>query len=87
MAVNNTAVQIDAGRLAAMITGLYASGSGNIHLVLRDDGEWMVGATYGREAPDSPMAAAASYQVGTTAREAIDHLLAETGWNRLTGLT
>jgi hypothetical protein len=81
MSTVNTAEMIDAGRLAAIIAGLTKAGSGTVSLSFRH-GEWIVGAEYERESPDSPMVGAASYQVGSTAREAIDRMLTETRWSQ-----
>jgi len=77
---HNTSVLIDASRMAAIVNGLTRAGSGGISITLTDAGEWLVAAEYGREAPDSPMVGASSYGTGFTAREAIDQVLAETGW-------
>lgn len=41
--------------------------------------KWMVAMEWGREAPDSPMVAAASYHFGTTALEALNKVLDEAG--------
>ena len=79
----NTPAMIDGGRLAAIIDGLTAAQGGSVTVAFSSErNEWMVAAEYGQEAEDSPMAGAASYQHGTTAREAIDRMLTETRWSQ-----
>lgn len=48
-----------------------ASGQGSLMVGKKEDGNWVVAAEYGREAEDSPMAGAAVYGAGETAREGI----------------
>lgn len=46
------------------------------------DGKWTVAIEWGKEAKDSPMAAAAAYGTGDTAQFAVLSALRETGWLR-----
>lgn len=39
-----------------------------------DFGEWVAGAEFGQEAPDSDMVAGAAYGVGQTAQQALDQM-------------
>lgn len=39
-----------------------------------DQGEWVAGVEFGREAPDSDMVAGAAYGVGQTAQQALDQM-------------
>lgn len=41
---------------------------------------WSVGLIWGREAPDSPMAAAAAFGMGNTLGEALAEAAADCGW-------
>lgn len=41
---------------------------------------WTAGIEWGKEAPDSPMCAAAAYGVGDTAAEAVAAALGDAGW-------
>lgn len=67
-------------RLSQIIEGLTAAGEGSFQISLSPDGEWLTAAVYGREAPDSDMAGAASYGVANNAFDAVHHVLMETRW-------
>jgi hypothetical protein len=45
------------------------------------EGQWSVAIVWGQEADDSPMAGAAAYGLGTTAREAIEAAIREAAWS------
>jgi hypothetical protein len=60
-------------KLAAQVNE--SDGGGSVVFGLNSHNEWMASAEWGREAPGSPMAAAARYGHGKTFREAAEELL------------
>lgn len=50
---------------------------GRFALARSDERGWVAGLEFGREAPDSPMAAGAAYGTGDSALEAISRLAAD----------
>lgn len=58
-----------AGALARYVE---RAGGGVLGIVCKEGGEWVVSAEFGKEAPDSPMAAGAAYGLGNTLRRALE---------------
>lgn len=54
--------------LLRLVRHVEKAGGGVFGVALKEDGEWVVSAEFGKEAPDSPMAAGAAYGVGTLRR-------------------
>ena len=67
-------------QLGQIISGIQAAGEGSFHISLSENGKWVTAVVYGREAPDSDMAAAASYGLSENPRIAVRQVLDETGW-------
>lgn len=70
-------------KLETITTRLEHEGGGHLGVAYIDHrAEWLVAVEWGQEAEDSPMAGAASYGTGDTLEQALDQVLAETGWSR-----
>lgn len=52
-------------------------GGGRLLISKNEDGTWMVGMEWGKEAPDSPMAGAAAYGLENTLYEALESALGD----------
>lgn len=62
-----------------VVRGLEREGDGHLFLT-HEGGRWGCVVTFGREDPDSPMAAGAAHGVAGTAAEALQKAVTETGW-------
>ncbi len=67
------------GLIQAAARYLAKQGEGTMLLSLDEKGEWSCALTFGREAPDSPMAGGAAYGFGPTVDDALVEALTECG--------
>lgn len=62
--------------IAKIVSDLYKQPQANFDIMVRD-GEFSVAYEFGKETPDSPMMAAASYGIGDTLDEALQQVVDE----------
>lgn len=67
------------GEQITKLTRLMREEGGSLGLSYTIGGYWVAGFEWGQEAPNSPMAAAASYGMGDSAEVALQHVLEEIG--------